>query len=40
MTKKHYIHALGMIGESMAMCNSGCSWKDNIAYRGFTRNHK
>ncbi|WP_318360804.1 hypothetical protein [uncultured Agathobaculum sp.] len=40
MTKKNYIHALGMIGESMAMCNAGCAWKDNIAYRGFSRNHK
>lgn len=40
MTKKNYIHALGMIGESMAMCTSGCAWKGNVAYREFSRNHK
>ncbi len=37
MTKKEYIHALGSIGESMAMCNSGAAWRSSVARRDFTR---
>lgn len=37
MTKKDYIHALGSIGESMAMCTSGCAWRGSVARRDFTR---
>ncbi len=36
MTKKDYIHTLGMIGESMALCNSGCAWRGNMACREFS----
>ena len=36
MTKKNYLHTLGMIGESMFMCNTGCSRKRNMACRDFS----